>query len=145
MVTGTDLRPIQPPWIPPNCKFVVDDAETDSADPSNIQYDFIHARGMSGSIKDWPKLYSDIYKNLKPGGWIEIPEYETWFTPNEGVLEGIPLAHEWLDILNNASASFGKRLDVAREHEQHMINAGFIDVVDLPKEVSASHLDSRIR
>jgi len=142
MVTGTDLSPIQPPWIPPNCKFVVDDAETDLADPTSQQYDFIHARGMCGSIKDWPKLYNDIYKNLKPGGWVEIQEYETLFTPNEGTLECIPLAQEWSNILNNASVSFGKKLDVARDHEQHMINAGFIDVVDLPKEARTTSLIS---
>jgi hypothetical protein len=25
-VVGTDLSPIQPRWVPPNCKFEVDDA-----------------------------------------------------------------------------------------------------------------------
>jgi cyclopropane fatty-acyl-phospholipid synthase-like methyltransferase len=26
-VVGTDLSPIQPSWVPPNCRFEVDDAE----------------------------------------------------------------------------------------------------------------------
>lgn len=26
-ITGTDLSPIQPSWIPPNCRFEVDDME----------------------------------------------------------------------------------------------------------------------
>lgn len=29
VVVGTDLSPIQPQWVPPNCKFEVDDAELD--------------------------------------------------------------------------------------------------------------------
>jgi predicted methyltransferase len=27
---------------------------------------------MAGSIKDWEKLYSQIYKHLKPGGLLEM-------------------------------------------------------------------------
>jgi cyclopropane fatty-acyl-phospholipid synthase-like methyltransferase len=26
-VLGIDLSPIQPEWVPPNCRFIVDDAE----------------------------------------------------------------------------------------------------------------------
>ena len=28
-VTGIDLSPMQPNWVPPNVKFMVDDAEAD--------------------------------------------------------------------------------------------------------------------
>lgn len=28
-IVGTDLSPIQPDWVPPNCRFEVDDAELD--------------------------------------------------------------------------------------------------------------------
>ncbi|KAK7419451.1 hypothetical protein QQZ08_010869 [Neonectria magnoliae] len=54
-VVGNDLSPIQPDWVPPNVKFVVDDVEMDWVEP--IQYDYIHCRYMAGSIKDWPKLF----------------------------------------------------------------------------------------
>ena len=29
---------------------------------------------MAGSIKHWPRLVSQIYANLKPGGWVEFQE-----------------------------------------------------------------------
>jgi methylase of polypeptide subunit release factors len=47
-IVGNDLSPIQPDWVPPNVKFVVDDVEADWAEP--IQYDHIHCRYMAGSI-----------------------------------------------------------------------------------------------
>ena len=33
LVTGTDLSPIQPSWVPPNCKFEIDDAEREWTHP----------------------------------------------------------------------------------------------------------------
>ncbi|RMI90957.1 hypothetical protein CDV36_016620, partial [Fusarium kuroshium] len=54
-VVGNDLSPIQPDWVPPNVKFVVDDVEMGWVEP--IQYDYIYCRYLAGSIKDWPKLF----------------------------------------------------------------------------------------
>lgn len=41
-------------------------------------YDFIHGRSMGGAIKDWTQLFRQIFNNLKPGGWCEMHEYESW-------------------------------------------------------------------
>ncbi|KKA20747.1 UMTA methyltransferase family protein [Rasamsonia emersonii CBS 393.64] len=40
-VIGTDLSPIQPPWVPPNCTFEIDDFENDCL--YKTKFDFIHA------------------------------------------------------------------------------------------------------
>jgi len=68
IVIGTDLSPIQPTWVPPNCKFYIDDAEAELAYPMDEHFDFIHGRGLSGGIADWPRFYGQVYQNLKPGG-----------------------------------------------------------------------------
>jgi hypothetical protein len=54
-VLGIDLSPIQPSWVPPNVRFMVDDAEVSWVHPHD-HFDFIHARHLASSIKDFPKL-----------------------------------------------------------------------------------------
>jgi SAM-dependent methyltransferase len=78
LVIGNDLSPIQPVWVPPNCKFTIDDVESDWLYTRAEAFDYIHGRGLGGSIGDWPRLYSEVYKHLKPGGWLEMQEYEAW-------------------------------------------------------------------
>jgi ubiquinone/menaquinone biosynthesis C-methylase UbiE len=70
-VIGVDLSPIQPAWVPPNVRFVVDDVELDWPDDT---YDFIHCRYMAASIRDWPTLIRRIFQHLRPGGRLELSE-----------------------------------------------------------------------
>jgi trans-aconitate methyltransferase len=135
LVIGTDLSPIQPTWVPPNCKFMVDDVETEWIYPPAEDFDFIHGRAMGGSIKDWKKLYRDIYSHLKPGAWAEIQEYETWIQNLDGTMDDANYLMEWQVRVNEASGIFGKKMNVARDHKQDMIDAGFVDVVDVIKQV----------
>ncbi len=60
-VIGIDLSPIQPTWVPPNVRFLVDDAE-DRWISEKESLDFVHLRHMGGSIKNWPKLLSQAYE-----------------------------------------------------------------------------------
>lgn len=60
-VTGIDLSPIWPDWVPPNVKFVVDDAEAEwFHEPDS--FDFIRLGNMAPSIQEWPKLFESAYK-----------------------------------------------------------------------------------
>lgn len=45
-VIGTDIAPIQPAWVPPNCTFQIDDAEEDWTFHDNT-FDFVHNRAYS--------------------------------------------------------------------------------------------------
>ncbi|KAJ9616825.1 hypothetical protein H2200_000544 [Cladophialophora chaetospira] len=132
-VIGTDLSPIQPDWVPPNVKFYVDDIESDwvDADGGEFGYDFIHGRAMSGSIKDWDRLYHQALQSLRPGGWLEMQEYETWLESDDDVdLTQAPYLKQWQDEVNRGSTVFGKELDIAKEQKQRLIEAGFVDVRD---------------
>jgi ubiquinone/menaquinone biosynthesis C-methylase UbiE len=64
-IIGTDLSPIQPNWVPPNCKFEADDAEKEWTFASD-SFDFIHARNISQGIGDWSKLTGEIYRFVAP-------------------------------------------------------------------------------
>ena len=61
IVTGTDLSPIQPSWVPGNCRFEIDDAASDWT-YTNESFDFIHVRGLYGCIRDWPAFYEEVYR-----------------------------------------------------------------------------------
>lgn len=63
-ILGNDLSPIQPSWVPPNVRFVVDDVELPWADPT--KYDYIHCRYMAGSIKDWPGVIAQTFAISSP-------------------------------------------------------------------------------
>lgn len=60
-ITGIDLSPIQPDFIPPNVQFLVDDAEAEWLYPDD-SIDYIHFRHMAAFIKDWPKVLSQAYR-----------------------------------------------------------------------------------
>jgi SAM-dependent methyltransferase len=134
-VIGTDLSPIQPLWVAPNSRFVIDDVEDEWVYSSSDAFDFIHGRGMAGSIKDWAKLYNQIYAHLKPGGYLEMQEYETWIRSDDGTLDNCPSIIEWQAKIDEASRAFGKRMNVAGEQKEKLIAAGFEGVTDVVHKV----------
>lgn len=60
-VTGIDLSPTQPSWVPPNVKFEIDDAQLEWTYADN-DFDFVHTRCLMGSIDDWPRLFSQAFR-----------------------------------------------------------------------------------
>ncbi|KKY15468.1 putative tam domain methyltransferase [Diplodia seriata] len=126
-VVGSDLSPIQPSWVPPNCRFLVDDVEADWAEGE--QYDFIHGRTMAGSIKDWPRLFAQAYASAAPGGWVELQEFEIQYGCDDGSYPAkAPTVALFIEKLNEAAESFGKPMDVARDLKGWMTDAGFTNV-----------------
>ncbi|KAL2016043.1 hypothetical protein VTK56DRAFT_4333 [Thermocarpiscus australiensis] len=71
-ITGVDLSPIQPLWIPPNAEFIVDDIEDEWVHAND--YDFVHFRFVNTVIKDNEAVFRKILQNLKPGGWVEVQD-----------------------------------------------------------------------
>ncbi|KAI5796043.1 S-adenosyl-L-methionine-dependent methyltransferase [Pyronema domesticum] len=74
-VIGTDLSPIQPTWVPSNCRFEMDDAMMNWTFQSN-SFDFIHARNIAAGISSWQHVMSEIMRCLKPGAYAELMEME---------------------------------------------------------------------
>jgi SAM-dependent methyltransferase len=60
-VFGIDLSPIQPEFIPPNVEFQVDDLQQEWTF-RDMCFDFIHARGMAGSFKDWQYVFREAFR-----------------------------------------------------------------------------------
>ncbi|OBT41953.1 hypothetical protein VE00_07487 [Pseudogymnoascus sp. WSF 3629] len=129
-VVGIDLSPIQPSWVAPNCEFVIDNAEDEWPYAPSRAFDLIHWRVLSGSIKDWPRLYSQAFKHLKPGAWLEAQEHDVRVSSDDDSVERATEVVDWLSTVDRASEVFGKKMDVADKQKQWMIDAGFIDVRD---------------
>lgn len=127
-ILGTDLSPIQPSWAPPNCRFFIDDAESDWTFDRDEKFDFIHARSLSGGVGDWPRLLKQAFTNLKPGGWFEAQEFDLFIVSEDGTHEEATALATWKDLLVKASTKFGKPMDVVRRLEEWMGNQGFGNV-----------------
>lgn len=134
-INGTDLSPIQPQWVPPNCAFYVDDYDADWNWQDHEKFDFIHGRALSGTTSNWPRFYSQVLANLKPGGWVEMQEYDAWIFSDDDSCEKAKWTMDWVTQLDDASKSFHKQINVARFHRQWMEAAGFEDVVEDVKRI----------
>ncbi|RMJ26970.1 hypothetical protein PHISP_02158 [Aspergillus sp. HF37] len=126
-VIGTDLSPIQPRFVPPNVKFEVDDF-CDEWVYATTPFDFIHIRGLYGSVGDWPRLYAQALRHLAPGGYIEQVEASAVVGSDDGSAEGTKM--KALGVLGEqAAARFGKSLSTVDEMREGLGRAGFVDVV----------------
>lgn len=111
-ITGNDLSPIQPTWVPTNVNFLVDDVELDWIETNT--YDYIHCRYMSASIKDWPRLIRQIHDALKPGGWVEFQEFSTTFSSDDGSMGVDQPTHAFVQLsltLKEACSKMERMLD----------------------------------
>ena len=129
-IVGTDLSPIQPSFSPPNCRFFVDDAESDWTFTRDEAFDSVHARSMCGGIGDWPWFLRQAFSHLKPGGWFEAQEYELVTDSDDGTHLHAVMLQDWQRKLNQASLLFGKQMNLAFRISGWMQEAGFVNVSD---------------
>ncbi|KAI1756237.1 S-adenosyl-L-methionine-dependent methyltransferase [Xylaria castorea] len=123
-VLGTDLSPIQPEYVPPNCRFEIDDIEDEWMFSS--KFDYVHGRHMVGSITDFPKLFASIYANLNPGGWVELQDYYVKLQSIDGTLDGTAL-QRWNHMLNHALTFTGRSGLHTVKYRRWLREAGFED------------------
>lgn len=136
-VYGVDLSPIQPTWVPGNCFFHVDDYEDEWTYRDSEKFDYIHGRALSGTSSDWDAFYRKIMDNLKPGGYVEMQEYDAWIFSDDDSCDRATNTMNWVEKLDEGCKMFGKQINVARFHKQWMQNAGFEDVQEVVYRVNA--------
>lgn len=129
-IIGTDLSPIQPSWVPPNVQFELDDAESEWTFGSD-HFDFIHIRCMFGAIGDWPRLFTQAYTALKPGGWIEVVEIYTPSTSDDGSLNESTAWWKWQQLMLEAHIAGNRPMTVARSIQKWLVDVGFEQTSDL--------------
>ncbi|KAI9655505.1 MAG: hypothetical protein M1821_005298 [Bathelium mastoideum] len=128
-VTGTDLSPIQPDFVPPNCSFEIDDVTLEWTFPDD-RFDFIHIREMFGCIPDWDFFLQQAWRCLKPGGWVEIVEHSVWPVADG---DNMPVDHfynTWGRMVEGLGERWGKTFRIWRQSREKVLTAGFTEVVE---------------
>lgn len=126
-MTGTDLSPIQPEWVPPNCHFEIDDVSLEWTFPPN-HFDFIHIRELFGCIPDWDFFFQQAYRHTKPGGWIEIVEHSVCPISDDDTMGPDHFYHTWGQVVVEMGDRFGKTFTIWEESAERIKQAGFVDV-----------------
>ncbi|RDW89565.1 putative methyltransferase-containing protein [Coleophoma cylindrospora] len=127
-VIGTDIAKVQPTAVPPNCFFEIDDAEDESGWTfAEDDFDLIHFRGMSGAFQDWNHMYAEVLSHLKPGGWIEILDFDehkgmlSRFDPDSDLVK-------FFRAIGEASIKSGRPRTVNHMDPERLEAAGFEEV-----------------
>ncbi|KAG9229266.1 S-adenosyl-L-methionine-dependent methyltransferase [Amylocarpus encephaloides] len=126
-VLGVDLSAIQPEWVPPNVRFMVDDVESEWAQPRN-HFDYINSRNMVLAVRSWPRLFRQALRDLKPGAWMEMQEFDHLPQSQYG---SIPLNHpvsKYWDLLGSGLSCLGVNSKVTVFLADMMRDAGFQNV-----------------
>lgn len=125
---GIDLSPIQPTLVPPNLKFVVDDAEYPWL--YSEKFDLIHARMMVGSFLNWPQFMDRAFQQLRPGGYLELQDVVGLACDNDTFTMDPPSCRlaEWWTLVTQAFSKMGRDMTAAAQHKERMEKAGYVDV-----------------
>ncbi len=127
-VIGTDIAKIQPSAVPPNVFFEIDDAEEEGVWTwPEDEFDLVHIRGLAGAFTDWKAMYREAWRHCKPGGWVEICDYDNhdafmaYFSHDVDV-------RRWLSAINEASFKSGRPRGADHLDPDWLREVGFTDV-----------------
>ncbi|KAK2689993.1 hypothetical protein QWA68_010135 [Fusarium oxysporum] len=129
-VIATDITPTQPSFVPPNVEFQIDDAQLEwTFEPES--FDFIHIRYLQGTIGDWDRLYSQMYKALKPGGWFQHiePDLQMLSQNPEIKVDDEHIFTRWAKIFTQVGETIGCTFDFSNGKLSTLAkDAGFVSV-----------------
>ena len=130
-VTGTDLSPIQPTFVPPNCSFMIDNCEAEWV--FDKKFDFIHARMLVLGMHDWPNFFRQCWENITPGGWVEVQEVQFPLRCDDDSAGANSALLNWSTFIQSACRKAGIESTSSLHFVKQMQDQGFINI----KEESA--------
>jgi SAM-dependent methyltransferase len=125
-ILGVDISASAPTFLPPNVRFEIDDLE----DPWTYSqpFDYIHGRYLAGSIKDWPGLIRQCLDFLKPGGWLELVDYDIWWYSQDGSLTEDHALRRYMRAAHTTEAISGRSFVPGHNLEGWVRETGFDNV-----------------
>ncbi|KAH8896043.1 S-adenosyl-L-methionine-dependent methyltransferase [Thozetella sp. PMI_491] len=128
LVLGTDLSPIQPRYIPPNCGFKIHDAEDEWL--FGTKFDYIHGRAMISCFKNPLQVVRSAYDTLEPGGWLELQDfYFPWGYADNAEPKDTAI-YKWNQLCLEGSTKSGRPWTHAQHYKRYLEEAGFEEVVE---------------
>jgi hypothetical protein len=106
---------------------MVDDVESPWLKPPDY-YDYIHARHTVMAIKNWPRLMSNVFEHLKPGGWFELQEIHHYPQCHDGSMPADHLVAQYWGLVITALANLGVNFNATLLLADMMRDAGFTNV-----------------
>ncbi|KAI8940690.1 hypothetical protein NX059_001958 [Plenodomus lindquistii] len=96
-------------------------------------FELIHMRNMKGAFAHWEEVYSEIYKSLSPGGWVEVADYDLGNLPAPPEEPGsssrtMHNLRKLYAALVQASYKSGRPLGLFYMHPSYLEEAGFTDI-----------------
>ena len=131
-VTGSDLSPIQPEYVPPNCQFKIDDAEDEWV--FSKTFDFIHWRAMMTCFSDPRSVIEQAYKQCAPGGYLELQDGVFPLHCRDDTLAGTAL-DSWSKRCLEAGIKIGRPWNNTVNYKRWMEEIGFEDVKEKIYEI----------
>jgi len=129
-VIGSDLSPVQPQIVPPNCEFLVDDFEQDWMWRDST-FDFIHGRLLLASVTDYPKLFQRAFAALKPGGYLELHDIDPESYCDDGTLTTESNSLKWGKLFKEGCAGAGRAILPLEDYRRLMEEVGFTVVQEV--------------
>lgn len=96
------------------------------------KFSYVHQRLLMAALTEsqWPVAIQEIYRVLKPGGWVELGEGEAYMGHPDG--RG---RHRVLDAVHQIYLSKGLVANIGSELPNMLKKAGFVDIVHVPRKI----------
>ncbi|KAF9070011.1 S-adenosyl-L-methionine-dependent methyltransferase [Rhodocollybia butyracea] len=136
-LTGIDIsQRLFPTQHPQNVTFAVHSV-TDLPESWSNKFKLINQRLLCGALtpEQWGTVLEELYRVLKPGGWIQLLE-----TGPEATISGGPM-RPYMDALTTASINKGLALDLNRTLGRRLKDAGFVSIQE--QTTALPRLDSQ--
>jgi hypothetical protein len=87
-------------------------------------------RWLTGSIADWTTLFSQAFKSLKPGGYVESMEPSSRFESDDGSVDSMSALEQWGKFFVEGGKAIGRPFTVFEDGivKKAMEEAGFVDI-----------------
>ncbi|OHW96600.1 methyltransferase domain-containing protein [Colletotrichum incanum] len=131
IVTGVDISPIQPQVVAPNCFFEIYNVESEW--PWRIPHDFIFMRHMNTAFASWSETIEKAFRNLAPGGYIELQDNTFPIMSYEGSMPPNSAIARWSTMLMDSTRLLGRPCDAPSQFKQLLEDAGFEGVVEIKR------------
>ncbi|KAG4282237.1 hypothetical protein FPRO04_13358 [Fusarium proliferatum] len=89
---------------------------------------------MIASFKDWPGIFCQAFRNLEPGGYIEVQDNGYPLASDDGTIHNTNILR-WSELMVNAANKIGRSITVASKFKSMLEDVGFIDIVEIKKRI----------